>query len=1020
MREHFEQNGVGYAIAITVTVAVAAFRLSLADWLGEVAPFLPFVLAVMLSGWYCGLGPGLLATVLSAFCGVFFFTPPHHTLRIEQAAEMAGLLLFVCTGVAISWVCESMHNARRQLSLRFSREQRQKEIAEAWQARYEAAVKASRSVLYDSNRQTGEVLYGGDCESILGYTADELNGDMSRWVALIHPEDRQIFLKEVARTDSDGSAYRADYRMIRKDGQIVWMRDDGHFAMHGCDTLIRIVGFVRNVTDQRRAEQERNRLQEQLTRLVDHTPLAVVEWDAAFSITRWAGQAEKVFGWASQEIIGKRFDDLRFFYEEDLRQVEAAMQQLGDPLNTCVVCHNRNYRKCGEIISCEWYNSVLHDDSGKMVAVLSLVLDITERERSSNALLESEMRFRHLADAVPQVVWIADSEGTVSYYNSRIERFSGVDRDADGCWKWQPVVHPDDLDQTVKAWSAAVDTGTLYQCEHRVRMTDGSYRWHLSRGLPVVGLQGQVQWFGTATDVHDLKTSQFALQESQERFQAFMDSSPALAWAKDEYGRYVYLNRAYEERFGVRLQDWLGRTDFDVWPEEAACLYRDNDEKALQAAAPVEAIEESIDLDGRQCVWWSFKFVYSDGTGTRYVGGIAYDVTEQKKTEAQLKHLAARLADADQRKDHFLATLAHELRNPLAPIRTGIEVLKLANDEPKIVAEICSTIERQTKQLISLVDDLLDVSRITRGKLKLRKCRVTLSDVVRSAIEIASPAINDMQQELSVELPEQVIQLEADPHRLAQVVSNLLLNASSYTASRGHIRLSAERQGSNVLVTVRDDGIGVPADMHQRIFEMFAQIEDRSLEKGHKGLGIGLTLVKSLVEMHGGRVEVHSEGKNRGSEFRVLLPILMEAASDGQHLNADDIAAASGNAVRVLVVDDNTAAVEMLSMFIKMLGNDVRTAYDGEQAIEAAAEFLPDIILMDIGMPRMNGYEAAQHIRQQPWGRAMMLVALTGWGKDEDKRRTKEAGFDHHLVKPAEPAELQRLFTLVGQRTRAL
>jgi PAS domain S-box-containing protein len=1017
MRENFRQNGTGYLIAVTSTLAVAVFRYAIAGLLGDAAPFLPFVLAVMLTGWHSGLWPGLLATTLSAFCGVLFFTTPHGNLQINLFPQFLNLVLFVCSGVAISWLCEAMHLARHELSLRVSQEQRQKEIAETWRSRYEAAVKASHSVLYDSNRETGEVVYGGDCEAILGYTAAELNGDLSKWVALIHPDDRQIFLGEVDRTNCERSPYQAEYRMVRKDGTTIWMRDDGHFAVREGDNC-RLIGFVKDVTGQRRAEQERNRFEERLTRLMDHTPLAVIEWDADFAITRWAGQAEKVFGWSAEDVVGKRIDEIRLVYEEDQPQVDATLKQLAYPGTNFNICHNRNYQKSGKTIWCDWYNSVLHNPDGKMIAVLSLVLDVTDRERSAESLQESESRFRHLADAMPQVVWIAEASGRVFYYNSRVERLSGVILENKDTWNWQGVMHPDDVDKTLDAWSTALQNKTPYQCEHRLKMTDGVYRWHLSRGLPVVCQQGEVQWFGTATDIQDLKMSEFALKESEERFRAFMDSSPAMAWAKDEYGRYVFVNRAYQQRFCIRQRDWIGKTDFDVWPEDAALLFQQNDQKTLRATEPIEAVEEVVEEDGHKSVWWSFKFVYTDGRGGRYVGGIAYDVTEQKKAQSELAELAARLADSDRRKDDFLATLAHELRNPLAPIRTGLEVLKMAGDQPALVEDIRCTMERQTKQLVSLVDDLLDVSRITRGKLELRKSRVNLSDVVRSAIETAKPTINDMRQQLSVDIPEQQIQLEADPHRLAQVVSNLLVNASQYTHESGHIWLAAERQGSDVILTVKDDGIGIPPDMQHRIFEMFAQIEDRSMEKGYRGLGIGLTLVKSLVEMHGGTIEVHSDGANLGSEFRVRLPLLIETPSI-EKPSAMNEATTNADALRVLIVDDNTAAAQTLSMVVRLLGHEVRTAGDGEQGIATAGEFLPDIVLMDIGMPRMNGYEAAQQIRQHPWGRDMVLVALTGWGQDEDKRRTAEAGFDHHLVKPAELSELRKLFALVGQRDSA-
>ncbi len=386
----------------------------------------------------------------------------------------------------------------------------------------------------------------------------------------------------------------------------------------------------------------------------------------------------------------------------------------------------------------------------------------------------------------------------------------------------------------------------------------------------------------------------------------------------------------------------------------------------------------------------------------------AEELSRRSAIAIENAQLYRELRDADRRKDEFLATLAHELRNPLAPIRTGLEVMKMVKDDPAVVEEVRSTIERQTQQLITLVDDLLDVSRITRGKLELRKCRVKLSEVVRNAVEASRPFIDELGHELTVAMPNESCNLNADPHRLAQVLSNLLNNAAKYTPEQGRIWLTAECQGSDVVLTVKDTGIGIPADMLDRIFEMFAQIE-RPLEKGYTGLGIGLTLVKSLVEMHNGSIEVHSEGNDQGSEFRVRLPILVDLPVQQARKVPSVEPPATASKRKVLVVDDNRAAADMLGIVVKMLGNDVRIASDGEEGVKMAAEFLPDVVLMDLGMPKMNGYEAAHYIRQQAWGQKVKLIALTGWGKNEDKQRTKEAGFDHHLVKPAEPAELQRL-----------
>jgi CheY-like chemotaxis protein len=372
------------------------------------------------------------------------------------------------------------------------------------------------------------------------------------------------------------------------------------------------------------------------------------------------------------------------------------------------------------------------------------------------------------------------------------------------------------------------------------------------------------------------------------------------------------------------------------------------------------------------------------------------------------KQFEEALQEADRRKDEFLALLAHELRNPLAPIRSGLHVLELAKHDPDTIDEVRGMMERQLRQLVALVDDLMDVSRITRGKFELETCRLDVADVLRTAVEGARPALEEAGHELALDLPAEPVHIDADPTRLAQVVSNLLDNATKYTPEGGHVRLSAAREGDEVVIAVADDGVGVPAEMRERIFEMFAQIERPSDRRGG-GLGLGLTLVKSVVEMHGGRVEVESEGEDRGSVFRVRLPLArsvpfpVPAAADVEGV------AAPAPARRVLVVDDNEAAAELLGRAVRMLGNDVRTAADGEEALEVALEFRPHVVLMDLRMPRLDGFDAARRLRREPWAEKLVLVALSGYGQAADRRRTTEAGFDLHLVKPVAPAELARL-----------
>ena len=511
-------------------------------------------------------------------------------------------------------------------------------------------------------------------------------------------------------------------------------------------------------------------------------------------------------------------------------------------------------------------------------------------------------------------------------------------------------------------------------------------------------------------DIADRKHAESELRQAEERMRSVVDHVVDGIITIDEHGNIESFNPAAEKLFGYERGEVIGRNIKLLMPEPYQSQHDGYLHNYLSTGqAKIIGIGREVVGKRKNSSTFPMELAVSEFNlkDRRYFTGIVRDISERKRTEDDLRRLAADLSEADRRKTEFLATLGHELRNPLAPIRTGLELLKFVADDPAQMEETRTMMERQAQQMVRLIDDLLDVSRITQDKLALRTCRVVLAEVIQNAVETSQPFIYEAGHQLRVTLPRQAITLDADPNRLAQVISNLLNNSAKYTSQGGHIELSAEQVNGEVIITVRDDGIGIPVEMQDRIFEMFDQL-DRPLEQGHKGLGIGLTLVKRLVEMHGGTVEVRSEGTNRGSEFRVRLPVLTKSAPHEPKTPYKNVAA-NTTRLSVLVVDDNTAAAKLLSSVIKMMGNEVRTANDGQQAIEVAAEFLPDVVLMDIGMPKMNGYEAAQHIRQQPWGEKMILVALTGWGQEEDKLRTKEAGFDHHLVKPADPSELRRL-----------
>jgi len=418
--------------------------------------------------------------------------------------------------------------------------------------------------------------------------------------------------------------------------------------------------------------------------------------------------------------------------------------------------------------------------------------------------------------------------------------------------------------------------------------------------------------------------------------------------------------------------------------------------------------------------WMAYKVLTLPGADGRPVAfaTVSQDVTERRRLEDDLRRVVAELSDADRRKNEFLAMLAHELRNPLAPISNAVRALSLGRRDETAVDSASEMLERQVGQIIRLVDDLLDVSRISRGKIALRPERVELTRIIDQAVEASRAQYRSMDQELTVSLPSEPVYLNADPTRLAQVVGNLLNNAHKFTDVGGRISVAVEREGAQVVIRVKDTGVGIAAEHLAGIFEMFTQVES-SLERSRSGLGIGLTLVKTLVEMHGGTVEAHSDGPGRGSEFVVRLPVLRDVPESlspaaPEHLDASPVVRR-----RVLIVDDNRDAAEWLATLLSLSGHETHIALDGDQAVKAAERLLPDAILLDIGLPRIDGYEVCRRIREQPWGRGLMIVALTGWGQEEDRQKSKEAGFNTHLVKPVDDEVIMNLLaSLPSSMTR--
>ncbi|HWG46183.1 MAG TPA: response regulator [Gemmataceae bacterium] len=627
-----------------------------------------------------------------------------------------------------------------------------------------------------------------------------------------------------------------------------------------------------------------------------------------------------------------------------------------------------------------------------------------ERRAFERKLAEENARFRALTEQSSDAVTLVGADGIVRYTSPSARRVLGYEPDEFLGRSGFEIVHPDDQERIGLRLAELVRTpGAPVTADLRVLHKDGSWRWVECVGTNLLAEPAVEAIVVNFRDITERRRAIEALRESEEQFRTLADSIPQLAWMARPDGGVFWYNKRWYDYTGTaaeQMEGWGWQSVHD--PAELPRVL----EKFQAHIASGEPWEDTFPLrrhDGAMRWHLSRALPVRDEREqiVRWFGTNT-DITDRIEMEAALKQ-------SDRRKDEFLAMLAHELRNPLAPIRNAVQIMQLLGPVDPNLQRAQEMIERQVKHLARLVDDLLDVSRITSGKIKLRKESVELAAILARAVETSRPLIDARRHELTITLPPESLRLEADTTRLAQVISNLLNNAAKYTEEGGRIGLTVKRERAEAVLSVKDNGMGIPTDLLPHVFDLFTQ-GDRSLARSEGGLGIGLTLVKSLVEMHGGTVEASSEGPNKGSEFVISLP-LQESRSrfptnEEERLPCKHETSASR---RILVVDDNVDAAESLALVLRAGEHEVHAAHDGPTALRIAETFRPDVVLLDIGLPRMDGYEVARRLRKQTGTETVFLVALTGYGQDEDRRQAEEAGFDAHLTKPADPAVLQKL-----------
>ncbi len=837
-------------------------------------------------------------------------------------------------------------------------------------------------------------------ERMTGYTRDELR-TMPNWRAMTPPEFWDVSARALRDLIDNGVTSPYTKQMKRKDGSRWW----GLFAparISGEGANARCVLFVIDVTENKETEARLAESEERFRAMVEGFAQTVWETDAhgrvvtgSPSWTAYTGQPESAslgVGW-----IEAVHPDDRAYVLREWRAAVGTRRTL-----------NAEFRVQMASGGWRWTNAraaPLFNRDGSVRKWVGMHIDVDERRRTQAALAESERRYRMLFEAMDEGFLLAtvrfDETGRptgldYAEANPAAVRMANIAYVGPGQLRIRPEHEPCWLDACAQVVRTGVSSRS--QC-----FSQPLGSWYDFFVYPVGGRQLP----RVAILFHDItvkKRAEDALRESEGRFRALADASPALVYQFDVDGNVIYLNqRCVTDAQSLDPGAEDGKTGWKsiARPDDMDAYLRDVYEGIRERGTFTQRIETVV-KDGSRHWFESHASPWHSGDGAHrgYVG-ISLDITGAVQAEEALK-------EADRRKDEFLAMLAHELRNPLAPISNAVQLMRRP-DGRRQSDRVVEMVGRQVKQMARLVDDLLEVSRITRGKIELKLERVPFAEIVHSAAETSQPMIDRAGHQLAVALPEAPLVLEADRVRLTQVFANLLNNAAKYTDTGGRIWFDARRDDGQVVATVRDTGIGIPADALPCVFDMFAQAH-RSAGRGQGGLGIGLTMVRSLVEMHHGTVEARSAGPDQGSEFIVRLPLAPE-------LDADDTAPQLGEArpaapfygQRILVVDDNRDAADTLGLLLEADGGEVRVVYDGRAALAMAETFQPTSVLLDLGMPGMDGYEVARRLRQDERLAGTRIVALTGWGQDADRRQTRNRGFSHHLTKPVSMEDLHRI-----------
>jgi PAS domain S-box-containing protein len=872
--------------------------------------------------------------------------------------------------------------------------------------RFRIAADAAESAVYDVDvAAEGEGLaevHG--LEHIIGDAVpDRLT--TAWWNDRIHPDDRPRHraLVDGSLRDADCRSYRSEYRVQRLDGAWRSVEDRARIQRRRDGTALRVVGTIHDVTERRQTEREVRRGQEQLELLSDTVPalISYIGTDRCYRTCN--AEYSKWFGIPPEQLVGRPMREV--LGPDAWRVVGPHIERafLGQPSEYEAEV---TYRHGGKRSIHARYTPH-RDATGAIVGVVCLVTDITNRTQTSHA----RSRLAAIVDSSDDAIISKTLDGIITTWNKGAARLFGYTAE-EAVGRPITMLIPEDRRHEEGRILARIRHGDAVEPFETVRQRKDGSLLDISLAVsPIINENGQIVGASKiARDITARKRAEEDVRRGREALNGLVDRAPFGIYIVDSQLKIVQMNARSQSGAFYNVRPVLGRNLAEairiLWPEPVATEIVAAFRRTLETGEAYRSrnfTSARADIDNVESYEWELhRITLPDGQPA--VVSYYFDSTRLRKAELALR-------EADRRKDEFLATLAHELRNPLAPIRNGLQILRLSGGDAMAAAQIHEMLERQVAHLVRLVDDLMEVARVTRGRIELRKEAVDLGAALRGAIETSRPLIEALRHELLIDVPEEPITVVADPVRVAQIVSNLLNNAAKYTEEGGRISVTARRDGDQVVVAVRDSGVGIADDVLPRVFDLFAQ-GDRTYKRAQGGLGIGLTLVRRLVELHGGTVTATSEGPGRGSEFVVRLPLGVELPQRrGRDVaEREDVFAAH----KFLVVDDSRDAAESLAILLQGLGADVHTASDGHSALDELDRYHPSVMLLDIGMPGMDGLEVARRARQRPDGRDLTLIALSGWGQEEDRRRSRDAGIDYHLVKPVDIDELSQLLTALA------